>query len=166
MIRTTYGHVLLKWARWSKNLKRDRSNAGLTPFSFTVRLISSSRMRVIFTFCGSSAGYLQNLKTNIDHLKSAVEHHISPSFTDQTTKKITCSCKSIIWGSLGNAETNDDKKPQRKAPRLLVLTRRVSDKCFMVTEFHVDIGYVRNNESTWMAEYQNHATQNWPGILY
>ena len=33
-----------------------------TPFSFTVRLISSSRMRVIFIFCGSSPGYLQNLK--------------------------------------------------------------------------------------------------------
>ena len=33
-----------------------------TPFSFTVRLISSSRMRVIFIFCGSSPGNLQNLK--------------------------------------------------------------------------------------------------------
>jgi len=33
-----------------------------TPFSFTVRLISSSIMRVIFIFCGSSPGYLQNLK--------------------------------------------------------------------------------------------------------
>ena len=38
-----------------------------TPFSFTVRLISSSRMRVIFIFCGSSPGYLQNLKEIVQY---------------------------------------------------------------------------------------------------
>lgn len=37
------------------------SSHKLTPFSLTVRLMSSSRMCVIFTFCGSSAGYLKNL---------------------------------------------------------------------------------------------------------
>ena len=36
----------------------------LTPFSFTVRFMSSSRIRVIFTFWGSSAGNRQNLKRN------------------------------------------------------------------------------------------------------
>ena len=97
-----------------------------TPFSFTVRLISSSRMRVIFIFCGSSPGYLQNLKEIVlcdsnwmstksdtnnemnrdvfwvwNHLRSL----LAPTLQDLATTEpcipdINASVQNLIWQNL------------------------------------------------------------------